>query len=130
MAQSHSLLIGAALAAGVALPALPALAQSDDISVYGQRRVGPEVKQISGTVAFADLDLRRLADRRILAERVKAKARDLCSALGESSLGPPLTPTCEQGAADTARPQMDDAIVRAPSRAATRYSYNEYSYRW
>lgn len=131
MPKRHSLLAGAALAAaGVALIGTSALAQSDDISVYGQRRVGPEVKEISGTVSFVDLDLRRLADRRILAERVKAKARDLCSALGESSLGPPLTPTCEQSAAGTARPQMDDAIASAAARAATRYSYNEYSYRW
>ena len=132
MPRRHSLLAGAALAAAtVATLGTPALAQSDDISVTGQRRIGPAVKEISGTVSHVDLDLRRVADRQILAERVKAKARDLCSLLGERGMGPPLTPTCEQSAAGTARRQVDMAIASAPSRAqANRYSYNEYSYRW
>ena len=133
MPKAHSLLAGAALAAAATLGTsafTPALAQSDDISVTGQRRIGPAVKEISGTVRYVDLDLHHLADRQILAERVRAKARDLCSMLGESGMGPPLTPSCEQSAASTAQRQMQTAVARATGRVATRYGYNEYGYRW
>jgi UrcA family protein len=103
------------LAAGFAAPAL-AQAAVDEITIYGPR-LGPDGRPatLSRVVTIGDLDLRNAGDQRILRERIRATARDLCRELGESpdATAPPLRQSCAERAVASAQGQMRLAIDQA-----------------
>jgi UrcA family protein len=107
-------LLGAALAAGLAGVAAPALAQTavEGLTITGHWRVGDNVRELSAAVPYDDLDLNTGLGRDVFRERVRATARDLCDRLGEPRTGaPPLNRSCEQEAMDSARKQIRIAIA-------------------
>jgi UrcA family protein len=111
---NRSALVGAAMAAGLAGVAAPALAQTtvESLTITGHWRVGDNVRELSAAVPYDDLDLNTGLGRDVFRERVRATARDLCERLGEpSTAAPPLNRSCEQEAMDNARKQIRIAIA-------------------
>jgi UrcA family protein len=102
--------------------ALPAAAQGyyDDTPTVAEvvitpQHYGPDGRpdRMSRVVSLRDLDLTTLEGRRIMRLRVRDTARDICRALGESSAGGPLTPSCVDQAVRDAQPQMRTAVNTA-----------------
>jgi UrcA family protein len=115
------LVLAAAAAAGFALAAAPALAQTvDEVTVYGH--LGPDGRpnSLSRAVDISDLDLRSDAAVRELQSRVRYTARQLCDELGETG-GPGLTPSCVDQAVRDAQRQTRFAVAQA--RAPAYYAY-------
>jgi UrcA family protein len=114
--------LGVALAAaGLALAAAPALAQTvDEVTVVGH--LGPDGRPntLSRVIDIADLDLRRDADVREMQRRVRYTARSLCEELGETG-GPGITPSCEDAAVRDAQRQTRFAVAQARARAYYAY---------
>ena len=113
----------AAVAAGLAFTAVPALAQTvDELTVVG--RLGPDGQPntLSRVLDITDLDLRSDADVRALERRVRYTARELCDELGETG-GPGLTPSCVDAAVRGAQRQTRFAIAQA--RAPVDYAYRD-----
>jgi UrcA family protein len=103
------------LAAGFAAPAVAQVAV-DEITVYGPR-LGPDGRPatLSRVVPISDLDLRNAGDQRILKDRIRATARDICRELGENpdTAAPPLRQSCAERAVASAQNQMRLAIDQA-----------------
>jgi UrcA family protein len=120
--------LGLALAAaGLALTAVPALAQTvdygptvDELTVTG--RLGPagEPQLLSRAVSISDLDLRSDAGVREMQRRVRATARQLCDELGETGVYG-SAPSCVDAAVRDAQRQTRVAVAQA--RAPTYYAY-------
>jgi UrcA family protein len=76
------------LVAGMAIfaTAAPTLAQGydEDVTVTGRGRVPDYVQHLSQRVSYADLDLSRSYDRRVLRGRIDDSASFLCDKLDES----------------------------------------------
>jgi UrcA family protein len=109
--RNRSALLGAALATALAGAAAPAFAQTaEGLTVTGHWRAGPNVRELSAAVPYADLDLNTVAGRDALKQRVRWTAQDLCERLGETQMSDPLMPTCEQDAMNSARDSIRAAI--------------------
>ena len=71
----------------------------EEITVTG--RYGPvpdNVRSLSQTVSYADLDLSTAAGRHELRHRISLTARFLCDKLGESDTGDTVAPSCRDAA--------------------------------
>ncbi len=90
------------LMAGMAVFALaaPSLAQGydEDITVTGQGRVPDSVDHLSQRVSYADLDLSRSYDRRVLRGRIDESAAFLCDRMNESDDNIGIVPSCRTAA--------------------------------
>jgi UrcA family protein len=90
------------LVAGMAIFAMaaPTLAQGydEDVTVTGQGRVPDYVDHLSQRVSYADLDLSRSYDRRVLRGRIDDSASFLCDKLGESDDNYGVVPSCRTAA--------------------------------
>jgi UrcA family protein len=93
-----------ALMAGVAIAAAaaPVLAQDyydEDVTVTGQRYYVPDsVTHLSQRVSYADLDLTRSYDRRVLRGRIDDSAAFLCDRMNESDDNLGVVPSCRTAA--------------------------------
>ena len=116
----------AAGAAGLALTAAPALAQTyytvDEVVVTPER-LGPDGRPmtLSRTVNIRDLDLRYDRDVREMQRRVRTTARRICDDLGETSSIPTVERNCVNDAVRRTDYQMRVAINDA--RGGTYYAY-------
>jgi UrcA family protein len=106
-----------AILAGAALFAVaaPAQAQStvEELTVTGHYG-GPlpdNVRSISQTVSFADLDLSTGDGRHELKHRISLTARYLCDKLGESDTSDGVAPSCRDAATKDADAQADTVIA-------------------
>jgi UrcA family protein len=112
------ILAGAALVAA----ATPVLAQStvEEVTVTG--RYGPlpdNIRSISQTVSYADLDLGSADGRHELKHRISLTARYLCDKLGESDTSDPVVPSCRDAATRDADARAGAVIARFSSRGPT-----------
>ena len=110
-----AILAGAALVAA----ATPVLAQStvEEVTVIGRHGPLPDdVRSISQTVSYADLDLGSADGRHELKHRIALTARYLCDKLGESDASDPVVPSCRDAATRDAVAQADAAIAHFASR--------------
>ena len=100
--------IGGALLAAAFATATPAMAQnSQEITVSGEYGTAPSnVQSLSIPVSYADLDLTKEADRKLLQHRINLTARFLCNKLGEENAASPVAPTCRGGAVTKAMTQQ------------------------
>jgi UrcA family protein len=110
-----AILAGATLAAAAA----PAVAQTtvEEVTVTG--RYGPlpdNVRSISQTVSYADLDLSSPAGQHELKHRIALTARFLCDKLGETDTGDPVVPSCRDAATKDAYTQADSVIAHFSAR--------------
>jgi UrcA family protein len=113
-----AILAGATLVAAAA----PVLAQStvEEVTVIG--RYGPlpdNVRSISQTVSYADLDLGTDAGRHEFKHRIGLTARYLCDKLGESDTADPVVPSCRDAATKDAYTQADTVIAHFSARGRT-----------
>ena len=113
-----------AILAGAALVAAdtPVLAQStvEEVTVTGHYGPLPDnVRSISQTVSYMDLDLGSADGRHELKHRIALTARYLCDKLGESDTSDPVVPTCRDAATRDADAQADAIIARFSSRGPT-----------
>jgi UrcA family protein len=109
-------LAGVALFAGVASAAGPVAAQTvaDELTVTGHYRVGSDVRTLTSTVSYHDLNLTTATGRNVLSQRVRTAARDLCRRLGEpSNAGQAAAPSCERDAINSTREQQRLAVANA-----------------
>lgn len=91
------LCIGAAIA-GLAAPTL-AQDAPEEIIVSGRYGTVPDsVQSLSQAISYADLDLSKESDRKILRQRVSLTARFLCDKLGEPDMAAPPVPSCRDAA--------------------------------
>jgi UrcA family protein len=118
-----SFAVGAILA-GAALvgAATPVRAQSsvEEVTVTG--RYGPlpdDVRSISQTVSYADLDLGSADGRHELKHRIALTARYLCDRLGESDDSDPVVPSCREAAMRDANARADAMIAYVSYRGPT-----------
>lgn len=121
-ATSPALWLRAALIAGAAVVAVPAVAQTvEELTVTGHRGVGPNTRSISAVVSYHDLDLTTEAGRSTLNQRVRTTAQDLCRRLGENNMGSTgVAASCEQDAINSVSQQQQVAIANArPHNYAT-----------
>jgi UrcA family protein len=112
---ARHLLAGLA-AAGLALAAAPALAQTlEELTVVGAYGPDGQPQTISRIVDISDLDLRYDAGVDAMKMRIRDTARDICTELGriDGSRELSIQQTCISRAVATARPQMDTAIAQA-----------------
>ena len=118
-AASPVLWLRAALIAGVAAAAAPALAQTvEELTVVGRQGVGPNTRSVSAVVSYRDLDLTTESGRAMLNQRVRLTAQDLCRQLGEGNMGATgSAPSCEQDAMNSVGEQQRVAIANASPRA-------------
>ncbi|MBS0334732.1 MAG: UrcA family protein [Proteobacteria bacterium] len=122
----------ATLTAAAALMAAPALAQPtspgydnatlEELTVTGHLP-GRELRSLSETVSYADLDLNYAGDRRRLEVRVNHAARRVCGQLNEAAPGPAnLGKSCQERAVRDAMGQVRQAYADARDDAyADRY---------
>jgi UrcA family protein len=106
-----AILSGSALLAAVA----PAHAQSrvEELTVTGRYGTLPDnVRSISQTVSYADLDLSSDAGRHELKHRISLTARYLCNKLGESDTIGGVIPSCRDTATRDADTQADAVIAQ------------------
>jgi len=115
MKSSPALWLRAALIAGAAVVAVPAVAQTvEELTVTGRQGVGPNTRSISAVVSYHDLDLTTESGRAVLDQRVRATAQDLCRRLGENNMGSTgAAPSCEQDAMNSVGQQRQVAIANA-----------------
>lgn len=121
-----SLWLCGALVAGLAGASASAFAQPapqpaptvGEITVTG--RYGPEgeARRLSQAVSFVDLDLTTDDGRKMLDQRIKDTARDLCVRLGESpTMQAPPAPSCQQDAVNSAAAQRRVALAQAQPKS-------------
>jgi len=108
-----TLTAAAALACGA-----PAMAQTvDELVVTGHLNTS-RLQSLSERVSFADLDLSRYEDRRILLLRVNDAARHVCTQLNQESRNPAnLGHTCQDNAVRGALDQVRYAFADARDQA-------------
>jgi UrcA family protein len=119
----------ATLAAAATLAGAPAFAQTplEEVTITGHALRGQQMSK-SRAVSFADLDLTRPADRRMLRMRVTNTAGDLCQELNEpapsaSNLGR----SCQEIA--TRNAMVDVKVAVAAARGAA-YANNAFAEGW
>ena len=108
-----TLTAAAALACGA-----PAMAQTvDELVVTGHLNTS-RLQSLSERVSFADLDLNRYEDRRILVLRVNDAARHVCTQLNQESRNPAnLGRSCQEMAVRGALDQVRYAFADARDQA-------------
>lgn len=97
----------------------PVREAADESAITFSARYGlaPNMRTLSASVSYADLDLTTAADRDLLQERVRLMAHDLCRRLGENGLGPTAAaPSCEELVVNSSREQRRKAITKAMQR--------------
>lgn len=102
--------------------AAPAAAQSapEEIIVTGALgEVDEDVRSLSQSVSYADLDLTTDAGRDMLRHRVSLTARYLCDKLGEDNVSSPLVPSCRDAATRDAMQRIDTAESGFAPRGTT-----------
>jgi UrcA family protein len=114
-ANTRHLLAGLA-AAGLALAAVPALAQTvEELTVVGSYGPDGRPQTISRIVDISDLDLRSDTGVDVMKMRIRDTARDICRDLTriDNTRDLSVQQSCITQAVATARPQMDTAIAQA-----------------
>jgi UrcA family protein len=108
-----TLTAAAALACGA-----PASAQSvEELTVTGHLNTS-RLQSLSERVSFADLDLNRYEDRRVLLLRINDAARHVCTQLNQESRNPAnLGHTCQDNAVRGAMDQVRYAFADARDQA-------------
>lgn len=108
-----TLMATAALAAGA-----PSRAQTiDELIVTGHLNPS-HLRSLSQTVSYADLDLNRYDDRRILILRVNDAARHVCTQLNQESPNPAnMGRSCQENAVRDAMDQVRYAFADAREQA-------------
>ena len=108
-----TLTAAAALACGA-----PASAQTvEELTVTGHLNTS-RLQSLSERVSFADLDLSRYEDRRVLLLRVNDAARHVCTQLNQESRNPAnLGDTCQDNAVRGAMDQVRYAFADARDQA-------------
>jgi UrcA family protein len=98
----------------LATAAAPVRAESTvgEITVTGHFGPDDNVRSISQTVGFGDLDLSTDAGRHELKHRISLTARYLCDKLGESDTSDGVTPSCRDAATQDADVQADNVIAK------------------
>ncbi|MBB4641745.1 UrcA family protein [Rhizorhapis suberifaciens] len=112
------------LCLGVAIAALtsPVLAQNapEEIIVSGRYgKVPDSVQSLSQPVSYADLDLSKDSDRKILRQRISLTARFLCDKLGEPATAAPPAPSCRDAAVADAMRRVDTTEAGFAPRGTT-----------
>lgn len=125
-------LTAGAIFAGAALvaAAAPVLAQStvDEVTVIGRHGPLPDdVRSISQTVSYADLDLASAYGRHELKHRIRLTADYLCDRLGESDASDPVVPSCRDAATREAYNRADAVIAYYSSRGPTWEAQSDWS---
>jgi UrcA family protein len=113
-----------AILAGATLfaTAAPVLAQStvEEVTVMGRYGTLPDnVRSVSQTVSYADLDLSADAGRHEFKHRIALTARYLCDKLGESDSSDGVVPSCRDAATRDAYAQADAVIAHFSPRGPT-----------
>jgi UrcA family protein len=110
---------GLALAVALVTSVAPVHAQSTvgEITVTGHFGPSDNIRSISQTVGYGDLDLSTNAGRHEFKHRISLTARYLCDKLGESESSDGVTPSCRDAATSDADAQAD-AVIAKFSRAA------------
>jgi len=121
--RGYSLVAGAALSGATLLAGnTPARAQStvEELTVTGRYGTVPDnVRSISQTVSYADLDLGSRAGQQAFKHRIALTARYLCDKLGESDTSDGVTPSCRDDATSNAYEQADAVIAHFSPRSPT-----------
>ena len=116
-------------AAAVALAGAPASAQSvEELTITGHS-VKNDRQMLSRAVSFADLDLTRQADRKMLRSRVSDTAGDVCDELNEP--GPSaanLGRSCQEIAMRDAMAQVKLAVASARGAAYADAAFSDPSF--
>lgn len=114
-ATSSALWLRAALIAGAAAAAAPAVAQTvEELTVVGRHGVGPNTRSLSAVVSYRDLDLTTETGRTVLTQRVRSTAQDLCRQLGEDpTAADGVASSCQQDAINSVGEQQRVAIANA-----------------
>jgi len=113
--REFSITAGALMAGAVlATAAAPVQAQTTvgEITVTGHYGSNDNIRSISQTVGFGDLDLSTDAGRHEFKHRISLTARYLCDKLGESDTSDGVTPSCRDAATQDADAQADNVIAR------------------
>jgi UrcA family protein len=124
------LTIATLAAATAVLAGAPALAQPtlDELTVTGHA-LRNERMSISRAVSFADLDLTRAADRRMLRMRISDTAGDVCEELNEP---PPsaanLGRSCQEIARSNAMDQVRVAVANARGAAYAEAAFADQTF--
>jgi UrcA family protein len=120
---AHTRRLCAALAAaGFALVAAPALAQTvEEITVMGRVGADGRPQTLSRVIDVSDLDLRGQPGIQALHMRIRNTARDLCRELGETGGATGVLRSCEDMAVTSAMGQARFAIASA--RTPDTYAY-------
>ena len=110
-----ALLVGALAVAAAA----PVRAQStvEELTVTGHYGSPDNIRSITQTVGFGDLDISTEAGRHEFKHRIALTARYLCDKLGESDTSDGVAPSCRDAATSDADAQAD-AVTAGFSRAA------------
>ncbi|WP_324826658.1 UrcA family protein [Qipengyuania zhejiangensis] len=102
------------VAAGVALIAMPASAQGQEIVVTGKMNVPEGYDPVTSVVSIADLDLSSSAGEAEMEERVAAAVKKLCWSHPKPARWQVKdSEFCSEFAWESARPQMEAALERA-----------------
>jgi UrcA family protein len=99
----------------------PAFAQSpEEIIVTGRYgKVPDNVKSLSQSVSYADLDLSTSAGKQELRHRLNLTARYLCEKLGESDTATPPVPSCRDAAVKDAMDRVGTLEAHFAPRGTT-----------
>ncbi|MCL6741237.1 UrcA family protein [Sphingomonas sp. RB56-2] len=97
----------AMMAASLAIPIAPAIAQDHEVVVRGLPQ-GSQMRMVS----YRDLNLNIIAHRKILDERVERAVRQVCDFQGKDNLAKDYH-MCADRAWGGARPQITRAYVQA-----------------
>ena len=92
-----ALIAGAAIA-GAAAPVLAQDYYDEDVTVTSPGPVPDSVTHLSQRVSYADLDLTRSYDRRVLRGRIDDSASFLCDRMNESDDNIGVVPSCRTAA--------------------------------
>jgi UrcA family protein len=108
------------LMAGILGAAAPGFAQTvEEVIVTGRGQVPDNVKSLTQSVSYADLDLSTDAGKRELRHRVSLTARYLCDKLGESASSTGAVPSCRDAAVKDAMSRVGTLEAQAAPRGTT-----------
>lgn len=114
----RNLALATLTAAAALVCGAPASAQTVDELVVTGHLNASRLQSLSERVSFADLDLNRYEDRRILVLRVNDAARHVCTQLNQQSRSPGnLGHTCQDNAVRNAMDQVRYAFADAADQA-------------
>jgi UrcA family protein len=118
-------ILAALAVAGLSAAAAPALAQTvEQLTVMGEwNGRGEPPATLSRAVSYGDLDLRLVADQRVLRRRVEDTAREICDRLGQDRPGRTnLGRSCQEVAVRNAMEQVRFAVAQSFSTPGPAYA--------